>query len=138
MYFIVSHTLYFFNIFILFLAFVGVHCCTGFLSCCSKQGLLSSCGAQASPWSGFSCSREWAVGHSGLQQLWQMDLVFLWHVSSSWIRDQTCVSILAGGFFTTDPPGQPYNDFKIYYMFYSRIMSIFRPVTFQVHNGHRW
>ena len=57
----------FFNIFILFLAVLGVHCCTGFSSCCSKQGLLSSCGAQASHWSGLSCSREWAVGHSRLQ-----------------------------------------------------------------------
>ena len=26
---------------------------------------------------------------------------------SSWPRDQTCVSCIAGGFFTTEPPGKP-------------------------------
>ena len=26
---------------------------------------------------------------------------------SSWPRDQTCISCLAGGFFTTEPPGKP-------------------------------
>ena len=29
------------------------------------------------------------------------------HVASSWTRDRTCVSALAGGSFTTEPPGKP-------------------------------
>ena len=30
------------------------------------------------------------------------------HVGSSWIRDQTCVSCISGGFFTTELPGKPW------------------------------
>ena len=42
-------------------------------SSCSKQGLLSSCGAQASHWGSFSCGK-WALGHVGFKscsaQIW--------------------------------------------------------------------
>ena len=79
------------------------------LSTCGKQGLLSSCDAQASYCSGFSCGAQ-ALGHSGFsscgtwaqwlqlpgsraqgQQLWCTGLVALWHVGSSWIWNQNCV-----------------------------------------------
>ena len=41
------------------------------------------------------------------QYSWPTALVVLWHVGSSQIRDQTCVSALAGKFFVTQPPGKP-------------------------------
>ena len=41
------------------------------------------------------------------QYSWPTALVSLWHVGSSQIRDQTCVSALAGKFFVTQPPGKP-------------------------------
>ena len=43
--------LLFFNV----LAALDLHCCTGTLSSCHQQGLLSSCGVQASHCSGFPC-----------------------------------------------------------------------------------
>ena len=35
----------------------------------------------------------------GLQQLWHMGLVALWHVESSWTRDQTCVPCIGRQIF---------------------------------------
>ena len=37
-----------------------------------------------------------------------MDLVASQHVGSSRIRDRTRAPVLAGGFFTTEPPGKPH------------------------------
>ena len=93
--------------------------CTGsswlhrLFSSCSEWRLLSSCGVQASQCSGFSCCQAQTVGHTGFsscgmwaQQLWFpgsraqaqqlrcMGLVAPWHVGSSQIRDQTCVSCI--------------------------------------------
>ena len=50
----------------LFLAMVGLHCCLGFYLLAVSGGLLSSCGAQASQWGGFSCCRD-GLGAHGLQ-----------------------------------------------------------------------
>ena len=47
-----------------FLAALGLHCCTQVFSSCGKQGLLSSCGAQASHCNGVSCRRAGALGHA--------------------------------------------------------------------------
>ena len=44
----------------LFLAVLGLHCCVGFSLSCEEQGLLSSCSAQVSRCSGFSCCRAQA------------------------------------------------------------------------------
>ena len=52
----------------------------------TEWGLFSSCSAQASHRGGFHCCRARA------QELRRTDLVALWHVGSSWIRDRTCVS----------------------------------------------
>ena len=41
---------------------LGLHCCTGFCSSWSKQGLLSSCGAQASHCGVFSCCGAQTLG----------------------------------------------------------------------------
>ena len=48
--------------FILFLAALGFHCSTWAFSSCSVQELLSSCRAQASHRSDFSCCGAWALG----------------------------------------------------------------------------
>ena len=45
----------------LFLAVLGLHCCMSAFSSCSKPGVLSSCSAQASPCSGFSCCRAYTL-----------------------------------------------------------------------------
>ena len=45
----------------LFLAGLGLHCCIQFSSGCGEGELLSSCGARASPCSGFSCCRAVAL-----------------------------------------------------------------------------
>ena len=41
---------------------LGLHCCVQALSSCGERGLLSSCGAQASHCSGFSCHGQQALG----------------------------------------------------------------------------
>ena len=58
----------------------------GLFSSFTEWGLFSSCSAQASHRGGFHCCRARA------QELRRTDLVALWHVGSSWIRDRTCVS----------------------------------------------
>ena len=42
---------------------------------------------------------------------------------SSWPRDWTQVSCLAGGFFTTEPPGKPTNAFKGYQLHVGQIQA---------------
>ena len=44
-----------------------------------------------------------------LQEYWS-GLLFPSLGASSWPRDRTCVSCLAGRFFTTEPPGKPPSD----------------------------
>ena len=46
------------------------------------------------------------------QKLWCVGLIVPHAVESSWIRDQTRISVLAGGFFTTEPPGGSNRGFK--------------------------
>ena len=59
-------TVFFDNfIYHLFLAVLGLCCCTGFFSSCGKRGLLSSCGVLASHCGGFSCCRARALGCLG-------------------------------------------------------------------------
>ena len=47
------------------LAVQGLHCCAWVFSSCGKQGLLPSCDARASHYSGFSCCRARALWHAG-------------------------------------------------------------------------
>ena len=49
----------------LFLAALGLCCCTWTFSSCWEWGLLSSCEAQASCCGGFSHCGSWALGHAG-------------------------------------------------------------------------
>ena len=48
----------------IYFGLLGLPCCVGFFSSCSKWGLLSSCGAQASHCGGFSYYRAWALENS--------------------------------------------------------------------------
>ena len=48
-----------------FLAVLCPSCCAGFFSSCSERALFSSCGALASPCSGFSCRGAQALGYKG-------------------------------------------------------------------------
>ena len=49
---------------IIFLAVLGLYCCTGFCLVAVNRGY-SSCGVRASHWCGFSCCRAPALGHLG-------------------------------------------------------------------------
>ena len=64
---------------------LGLHCCAQAFSSCSEWGLLSTCGAQASHCSGFSC-----CGARALEQR-LVGLIALRHVGSSQTRDWTHV-----------------------------------------------
>ena len=55
---------FFFNNFYLFLAVLGLRCCTGFLLVAVSRGY-SRCGTQAFYCGGFSCCRAQALGHTG-------------------------------------------------------------------------
>ena len=46
----------------LFMAALGLRCCTPTFSSCGEQGLLSGCNTQASHRSGFSCCQAWPPG----------------------------------------------------------------------------
>ena len=107
------------NIYVLFLAVLGLCCCAGFslvaesggYSLAAVQGLLpavtslvAECGLQAC---GLQClwlpgSRVWA------QQLWHMGLVAPQHVGSSWIRDWSYVPWTQVGSSSLDNQGSPH------------------------------
>ena len=69
----------------LFLAALGLRCFISLVL--ARQGLISSCGVQASHCAGFSCCGALAPGHTGL--------VAPWHVGSSWTGDQTHVPCIS-------------------------------------------
>ena len=92
-----------------------------------RAGLLSSQSVWVSHCSVFSCCGAYALGpwasvmvvhrlprcRAQVQYLWHMGLAALvWHVGSSWSKDQTRVSY-TGRFFTTEPPGKP-QEMQIY------------------------
>ena len=53
------------NWYLFLLAALGLTCYAWPFSSCCKRGLLSSCHALASHCGGFSCCREWVLGHVG-------------------------------------------------------------------------
>ena len=79
----------------------------GLFSSYGERGLLSSCGVQASRCHGFSCFAAWAHGHTGFSHCDTRAplLRSKWDPPGSGIR-LVCPA-LAGGFFTTEPPGKP-------------------------------
>ena len=100
----------------LFLAALGLHCCTQAFSGCCERGLLR-CGAWASHCSGFSCCRARALAH-GLQQLCRVGLVAQQHVGSSHTRDQTHVPCIGRRILF-------FNFFKIYLFIYFWLCWVF-------------
>ena len=82
-----------------------------------KWGLLSNCSIGASHCRGFSRCGAQALGSQapgvvapGLQSTGSVErsgLTVSLHVESSRTRDRTCVSCIAGGVFTADPPRSP-------------------------------
>ena len=108
---------FFFNVY-LFTVVFGLHCCADFslvvasggYSTAVVRGLRVTVApvAEHAPWllwlqqlprGGLSSRSAWALepGSIAAPQ----------HVGSYWIRNHTRVSSLAGGFFTTEPPGKP-------------------------------
>ena len=68
--------------------YTGSSLLCGLFSSYGKRGLLSSCGARASHYGGFSCCGAQA------QELWHTCLVVLQYVGSSQTRDQTHISCI--------------------------------------------
>ena len=90
----------------------GLHCYVWTFSPVSKWGLLSSCSVKVSHCGGFSCCRAWAPGRVGFsscslraQELELTSLVALWHVVSSWTRNETrvpCIDMQILNYWTTN------------------------------------
>ena len=101
---IMPDVLFFLNKFIYFWlcwVFVAVQAFSG----CGEQGLLSSCGVQASYCGGFSHSRAWAPGH-GLCSCgsWVQLPLSMWNLHGPGI--EPVWPALAAGFLSTGPPGK--------------------------------
>ena len=97
----------------LFLAVLGLCYCVDFslVVVCGLILVASLVGAQALGRSGLSNCGPWAqklqlLDSSSGSILECTSSVALQHVVSSQIRDQTCVSCIGSGFFTTEPPGK--------------------------------
>ena len=108
-----------------FLAVLGLCCYTWAFSSCSKQGLLSSCGARASHCGGFSCCGAQALGHVGSVVVGCTGLVALWHVKFPRPGVEPMSPALAGGFLTTGPPGKSReNCFKSPFLYLAKLLSV--------------
>ena len=101
---------------------------TSFLfSSCSEQGLLSSCGKQASHWGGLSCGAQalrcmgfsrcyiWALV---APRLWSTGFVALWQWDLPGSGIKPVSPALAGRFFTTESPGKPHFAYFYFYIFF--------------------
>ena len=102
----------FYNFIYSFLAAVGFCWFARAFSSCGNQGLLSSCHAFASPWGGFSYCRAPGSRHEvAAQRLGSWGsraklLQGMWNLPGPGIKPVS--PALAGGFFTTEPPGKPF------------------------------
>ena len=96
----------------LLLGTLGLCCCAGAFSSCSKWGLLSSCNAKASHCGGFSCCGAQALGHVDFSSC-GLGLVAPWHVGFSRTRIKPASPALAGRFFTTEIARKPFSHFRL-------------------------
>ena len=107
---------YFFN-FIIF-GCAGSLLLLGLFSSCSKWGY------SLAQYMGFSCCRAWALGCVGsgaaapwlraqAQELRCMGSGAPRRRDLPWLRIETMSPVLAGGFFTTEPPGKPWGKYLI-------------------------
>ena len=81
----------FYFIYLLFLAALGLRCCTRDFSSCHERGSTLHCGARSSHCGGFSCCRAWALGAQASVVVQHAGLVAPWHVGSSQTRAGTHV-----------------------------------------------
>ena len=90
----------------LFLAVLGLHCWAWASSSCGEQGLLS-CGAWASPCSGFSCRRAKALEYRlSSYGTWALSLDGMWNLPRPGIEPVS--HALTDRFLITGPPGKPH------------------------------
>lgn len=82
----------------LFMAALGLLCCTRAFSSCGEQGFTLHCRAWASHCGGFSICGAQALGRGGFSSCCT-GLVVLRYAESSRARDHTRVPALAGGLF---------------------------------------
>ena len=101
--------LFFKKRFCLFLAVLGLRCCTWAFSSCDEQGLLSSCSAWASHCGGFSCCGARALGHAVVSGCgtWAQLPHGIWDLARPGVEPVSLA--LADGFFFTVPPGKSEN-----------------------------
>ena len=96
-----------------FLATLVLGCCVRALSSRSEQGLLSSCGAQASRCSGSFCCGAQALGLGTAVVVHGLTFREACGILGSWTRDQTCVSCIVkhtpNHRTTTEVPSLPFN-----------------------------
>ena len=85
---------------------LGLHCCNAGFSLVVVSRGCSSCGVQASHCGGFSCGGAQALEHGHSSCGKQASLSHgIWDLPGPGI-EPLCPA-LAGGFFTTGPPGKP-------------------------------
>ena len=101
----------------LFLAALGLRCCTWAFFSCGELWLLFAAErfliVVASPVAEHGLQAQASVvvargSRAQTQQLWRTGLGAPWHVGSSQTRARTASPTLAGGLLTTVPPGKPH------------------------------
>ena len=108
-----SRILFLCMLFYLFLAALGLGCCIGFFLQLQQAGVTVGCSVRAFHCRGFSCCR--ALVQLRLPAL-ETGSIVVAHGPRCFAacrisREQGSNPVLAGGFFTNDPPGKPLNSF---------------------------
>ena len=119
-----SHSVYFsLNFFFLFLATLGLCCCVGLFSSCSKQWLLFTWSVWASHCGGVTRCAAWALGLGGLSSCssqarehrlngCEADLLAsAFGISLGQGLNEPASPLSASGFFTTEAPPKPHGIF---------------------------
>ena len=110
---------FFFLINLFIFGYTGSSLLCGLFSSCSEQGLLSSCNVSAFHFDGLCCCGAQPLGCTGFSSCSSQALEY--RLNSCGTQDQLFHGMwdlprvgvgpvspaLAGGFFTTEPPGQP-------------------------------
>ena len=98
------------NIYFFIWAALGHRCCAQAFCSCSKQGLLSGCGGQASPCGGISVTERKLQGAGFLIcGAWAQPPCGMWNPPGPGIEPVSPESV--GRFLTTGPPGKSYVGF---------------------------
>ena len=105
----------------------GIRVLSSTLCCCL---VAKSCLTLCDP---MDCSPPGSSVH-GISQarIVEWDAIFFTRRSSQ-IRDQTCISCITGGFFTTESPGKPSNTSRIQLFIITTTTTILAPATVLFH-----